>query len=70
MLVKLKDPSKVWYDREQRLVLTGDKVIATKATGKIRQLLNSGVLKEVVRTQPKPLEGLDGKNKDLNKDKA
>jgi len=47
MLVKLKDPTKVYYCREQRLSLAGEKDIETKATQHVRQLLNQGVLMEV-----------------------
>lgn len=53
MLVKLKRPEKVYFDREQQLVFTGDKPIETKATFAVRALLNTGDLIEVVEKAEK-----------------
>ena len=47
MKVKLKDPSRVYYDKEQRLSFAGKGEIPTKATFHVRQLINQGALIEV-----------------------
>ena len=54
MKVKLKDPSRVYFDREQQVTFTGKEVIQTKATYTVRQLLTDGALIEVVE-EPKKL---------------
>ena len=56
MLVKVKDPSRVYYDREQGATLTGKEVIQVKATYTVRQLLTDGALQEVVEEPKKEVE--------------
>ena len=51
MLVKLRDPSKVYYCREQRLSLAGAKPVETKVTFHVRQLLQQGEIVEVVKVE-------------------
>jgi len=47
MKVKAKDPSKVYWDKTQDKVIHGKKTVVVKATGLIRELINSGALVEV-----------------------
>lgn len=48
MRIKLKDPKRVYYDREQGVTLVGDKVFSgIKVTQFIRSQLNAGSLIEV-----------------------
>lgn len=47
MDVKLKDPTKVYYCKEQKVSFAGDKNITCKVTQHVRQLLNEGALVEV-----------------------
>ncbi len=51
MVVTLKDPTKVYYCKEQKLSFAGKKEISCKVTQHVRQLLNQGVLKEVTKTE-------------------
>jgi len=48
MNLRLKDPTKVYYCKEQKLSFAGDKTIeGVKVTQHVRQLLNEGALVEV-----------------------
>lgn len=48
MRVKLKDPTRVYYDSEQKVTLIGSKVFTgIKVTQFIRSQLNTGALVEV-----------------------
>ncbi len=47
MNVKLKDPTKVYYCKEQKLSFAGKKNIETKVTQHVRGLINDGSLVEV-----------------------
>ena len=47
MDVKLKDPSKVYYCKEQKLSFAGKDKIECKVTQHVRGLLNEGALVEV-----------------------
>jgi len=61
MIVKVKEPSKVYFDRDQAVTLTGDKPITVKATYMVRQLLNDGKIVEVVEEPKEPKEPEDKK---------
>ncbi len=54
MLVKVKDPSRVYFDREQGQTFNGKATFETKVTYTIRQLLNDGKLVEVEAPQVTP----------------
>jgi hypothetical protein len=47
MLVKLKNPKKVYWDLDQKVVLSGSKAIEVKSNLFIRELMNSGAIVEV-----------------------
>jgi len=47
MKVKLKDPKRVYYCKEQKLSFAGKEVIETKVTQHVRGLINDGALVEV-----------------------
>ena len=47
MLVKLKHPTKVFWEQSQEICLSGDKVFDVRSSMHIRDLLNSGELEEV-----------------------
>jgi hypothetical protein len=47
MKVKLKNPEKVYYDREQRATLHGKGIFEVKATLHIRRLIGEGAILEV-----------------------
>jgi len=53
MKVKLRDPKRVYFDRETGIVFHGKKIIETKVTQGVRELLNEGALIEVVESKPK-----------------
>ena len=49
MNLKVEDPSRVYYDKEQGLTMTGKKTFTgVKVTGYVRGQLNIGTLKEVL----------------------
>jgi hypothetical protein len=51
MKVKLKNPEKVYYDREQRATLHGKGTFDVKATLHIRRLIGEGAIIEVESKQ-------------------
>lgn len=57
MLVKLKDPSRVYYDRAQEKSFSGDGNISTKVTAFVREMLNNGAFTEVTIESPSTAEG-------------
>lgn len=51
MKVKVKDPSRVYYDSEQGVAMTGKKVFEVKVTGYVREELRVGSLIEVAEVK-------------------
>lgn len=54
MLVKLTDPAKIAWDKEQGVVITGKKSVRVRATPFIKSKIKEGVLVEVPE-EPEPL---------------
>jgi hypothetical protein len=52
MKVKLKDPKRVYFDRETQTTFYGPKPIETKVTGFVRAQLNAGAFVEVESAKP------------------
>ncbi len=54
MKIKLKDPKRVYFDRQTGATMYGDKVLTVKATEYVRQMINQGWAVEVEDKAPEP----------------
>jgi S-adenosylmethionine hydrolase len=66
MFIKVKDPQKVYFDRETKITFYGKDVYQTKATGYVRAQINSGAFIEVEAPKAEP----KAEPKDTGKDQA
>jgi S-adenosylmethionine hydrolase len=70
MFIKVKDPQKIYFDRETKITFYGKDIYQTKATGYVRAQINSGAFIEVEAPKVEPKAEPKAEPKDTGKDQA